>query len=68
MACTATEWVVTMGTRTQVAEAFSPGRPRILRCSLRIFSSSKDQPSWQAAAENLLAERPGTRKAPDPSP
>ena len=52
VACTATEWVVTMGTRTRVAETFSPGRPRILRCSLRIFSSSKDQPSWQAAAEN----------------
>ena len=45
MACTATEWVVTTGTRTQVAETFSPGRPRILRDSLRIFSSSDDQPS-----------------------
>src|SRR5437763_529495 len=45
VACTATEWVVTTGTRTQVAATFSPGRPRILRDSLRIFSSSDDQPS-----------------------
>jgi len=45
VACTATEWVVTTGTRTQVAETFSAGRPRILRDSLRIFSSSDDQPS-----------------------
>jgi hypothetical protein len=45
VACTATEWVVTTGTRTQVAETFSDGKPRILRDSLRIFSSSEDQPS-----------------------
>ena len=45
VACTATEWVLMTGTRTQVAATFSPGRPRILRDSLRIFSSSDDQPS-----------------------
>src|SRR5580693_6223969 len=44
-ACTATEWVVTTGTRTQVADTRSDGRPRILRDSLRILSSSDDQPS-----------------------
>src|ERR1700687_4838970 len=45
LACTATEWVVTTGPRTQVAETFSAGKPRILRDSWRIFSSSDDQPS-----------------------
>src|SRR5262249_42735937 len=44
-AWTATAWVVTTGTRTQVAWTLSPGRPRIFRDSLRIFSSSDDQPS-----------------------
>jgi hypothetical protein len=38
-------WQFTTGTRTQVAATFSAGRPRILRDSLRIFSSSDDQPS-----------------------
>ena len=33
------------GTRTQVAEIRRSGRPRILRVSLRIFSSSEDQPA-----------------------
>lgn len=37
--------VVTTGTRTQVAETFRSGMPRILRDSLRTFSSSDDQPS-----------------------
>ena len=45
VACTATEWVVTTGTRTQVALTRSDGRPRILRDSLRILSSSDDQPA-----------------------
>ena len=36
---------MTTGTRTQVADTRSAGRPRILRDSLRIFSSSDDQPS-----------------------
>ena len=33
------------GTRTQVADTFSSGMPRILRDSLRTLSSSDDQPS-----------------------
>ncbi len=41
----ATEWVVTTGTRTQVAATASPGSSRILRDSLRILSSSELQPS-----------------------
>src|SRR5579859_2358653 len=45
LACTATECVVTTGTRTQVALTRSDGRPRIFRDSLRIFSSSEDQPA-----------------------
>jgi hypothetical protein len=44
-AWTATECVVTTGTRTHVAETRSAGRPRILRDSLRSFISSEDQPS-----------------------
>jgi hypothetical protein len=44
-ACTESEWVVITGTRTQVAETFRFGRFRILRDSLRTFSSSEDQPS-----------------------
>ena len=43
-ACTASEWVVTTGTRTQVADTLRSGMPRILRDSLRTFSSSDDQP------------------------
>ncbi len=45
VAWTDSEWVVTTGTRTQVAETFRSGIPRILRASLRTFSSSDDQPS-----------------------
>src|ERR1700729_4012413 len=44
-ACTATECVVITGTRTQVALTRSEGSPRILRDSLRILSSSDDQPA-----------------------
>ena len=44
-ACTATECVVTTGTRTQVADTRRSGSPRIFRDSLRIFSSSEDHPS-----------------------
>ena len=36
---------MTTGTRTQVADTFRSGMPRILRDSLRTFSSSEDQPS-----------------------
>ncbi len=45
IACTATECPVTTGTRTQVADTFRRGIPRILRVSSRIFSSSEDQPA-----------------------
>src|SRR5690606_28266026 len=41
----ASECVVTTGTRTQVAETFRSGMPRIFRDSLRTLSSSDDQPS-----------------------
>src|SRR5216683_2487875 len=44
-ACTATECTVTTGTRTQVAETFRSGMPRIFLDSLRTLSSSDDQPS-----------------------
>src|ERR671928_166780 len=44
-ACTASEWVVTTGTRTQVADTFRSGMPRILRDSLRTLSSSELHPS-----------------------
>ncbi len=37
--------VVTTGTRTQVADTFRSGMPKILRDSLRTFSSSELQPS-----------------------
>ena len=40
VACTVSEWVVITGTRTHVAETLSFGIPRILRDSLRTFSSS----------------------------
>src|SRR5882724_10404057 len=45
VACTAIACVVITGTRTQVADTFSSGMPRILRDSLRTLSSSDDQPS-----------------------
>src|SRR5690606_26565174 len=44
-ACTATEWHVTTGTRTHVAVTLRSGSPRIFRVSLRILSSSEDQPA-----------------------
>ena len=44
-ACTASECPVMTGTRTQVADTLRSGIPRILRVSLRIFSSSEDQPA-----------------------
>ena len=43
-ACTASEWVVMTGTRTQVAETLRSGIARILRDSLRTLSSSELQP------------------------
>ena len=44
-ACTATEWAVTTGTRTQVTDTFRSGMPRIFLDSSRTFISSDDQPS-----------------------
>ena len=43
-ACTASEWVVTTGTLTHVAETLRSGIPRIFLDSLRTLSSSDDQP------------------------
>ena len=63
-ACTATECVVTTGTRTHVAETRSEGRPSILRDSLRIFSSSDDQPSGlsePAPGHHVHGQRGGER-------
>ncbi len=64
-ACTASEWVVTTGTRTQVAETLSSGRPRIFRDSLRIFISSEDQPaSAGEPAQGMTFSASGAGKGP----
>src|SRR5674476_1349433 len=66
-ACTASEWVVMTGTRTQVAETLRSGMPRILRDSLRTLSSSELQPpslSEPAHGTTLRASGAGNGEAP----
>src|ERR1700730_1825643 len=64
-ACTATECVVITGTRTQVALTRSEGRPRIFRDSLRILSSSDDQPaSFSEPAHGTTLSASGAGNGP----
>ena len=68
-AWTATECVVTTGTRTQVAETLSSGRPRILRDSLRTLSSSELQPSsFGDPAHGTTFSASGAGNGPSSSP
>ena len=70
VACTASECVVTTGTRTHVAETFSSGMPRIFRDSLRTFSSSLVQPSSlrePAHGTTFMASGAGKGECPSPS-
>ena len=65
----ATEWPVTTATRTQVAETLRSGSPRILRDSLRILSSSDDQPpSLSEPAQGTTLSASGAGNGPRSSP